>query len=439
MPLDIPDNASIILDRIIADIRTELPNSNPSLRESFLLAIATATALRLFDANLTLDQAVTMLFPDTAIDDFAERWGTLVGIALTPAQPAAGNVIATGTAGGIIPVATLLSNAEALQYQVLSEVTIGDVTQTIDTLVQAAGVATATFLEAHNIATGQLITLSGANESEYNFVNGSVTVTSTTQFTYTVDAGAPTPATGTIIIEHTSASVSIRGVDTGLQTNADSGEVLTFNTSLIDVDPNPIVDFTGLVDGLDVQSSDEYRDEYLDIYANGRAPFSESSIIRTAKQVQGVTRVWVKPITPTLGDTTIYFVKDGREDIIPTAEEIADVREHLVEQIMPPNMDQSTSMIIVAPTPEIITFTFTALSPDTPDMRTAILNSLIEFFADTADFETDIQEQAYQGAIFRTIDATGATVISFTLSAPTGDISIGAGEIAVLDRDIGFP
>ena len=44
----------------------------------------------------------------------------------------------------------------------------------------------------------------------------------------------------------------------------------------------------------------------------------------------------------------------------------------------------------------------------------------------------NVDEDAYRSAIFNTVDiATGDVVKTFTLSAPSGDISIATGEIGI--------
>lgn len=71
--------------------------------------------------------------------------------------------------------------------------------QTLTSLTQTAGVATATTPLAHGYTTGDLVTIAGAAPSGYNGVV-SITVTGSTAFTYSVSAGLASPATGTITV-----------------------------------------------------------------------------------------------------------------------------------------------------------------------------------------------------------------------------------------------
>ena len=71
----------------------------------------------------------------------------------------------------------------------------------VSTLTQAAGVATLTASAAHGLDTGDKVVVRGAAEQPYNSVV-SITVTSTTVFTYAIDSGATSPAGGTPIFSY---------------------------------------------------------------------------------------------------------------------------------------------------------------------------------------------------------------------------------------------
>jgi len=73
------------------------------------------------------------------------------------------------------------------------------------TITQSAGVATGTTSIDHGFEVGDLITISGANEYQYNVIEEVTSVPSSTTFTYAVDSTVASPATGTII-----ATVAVR-------------------------------------------------------------------------------------------------------------------------------------------------------------------------------------------------------------------------------------
>lgn len=68
----------------------------------------------------------------------------------------------------------------------------------ISSITRSGSTATVTTATAHGLITGDYVTISGAAQTEYN-VTATVTVTSTTIFTYTVSGTPATPATGTLV------------------------------------------------------------------------------------------------------------------------------------------------------------------------------------------------------------------------------------------------
>jgi len=72
--------------------------------------------------------------------------------------------------------------------------------QTVSSLTSTGGTATCTTPAAHGFSTGDTILISGATQSAYNG-SFTVTVTSSTTFTYAVSGSPTSPATGTITAE----------------------------------------------------------------------------------------------------------------------------------------------------------------------------------------------------------------------------------------------
>jgi hypothetical protein len=68
-------------------------------------------------------------------------------------------------------------------------------------ITQAAGTATCTQTGVHDLVTGDLIVVRGAQPDGYNKV-AAATVTSTTVFTYPVNSGLSSPATGTPLVSY---------------------------------------------------------------------------------------------------------------------------------------------------------------------------------------------------------------------------------------------
>ncbi|MEM8714169.1 MAG: hypothetical protein AAGE92_00085 [Cyanobacteria bacterium P01_G01_bin.4] len=83
----------------------------------------------------------------------------------------------------------------------------GNTSGTNPSIIQSSGTATAT-QASHGYETNDIVTIAGANESEYNGAHR-VTVTDSNTYTFSVDSGATTPATGTITA--TLNTVAFRG------------------------------------------------------------------------------------------------------------------------------------------------------------------------------------------------------------------------------------
>ncbi|KKL10991.1 hypothetical protein LCGC14_2550270, partial [marine sediment metagenome] len=110
----------------------------------------------------------------------------------------------------------------------------------------------------------------------------------------------------------------------------------------------------------------------------------------------------------------------------------------VLDALLPANSD-TTDLIVLAPTAISTDFTFTALSPNTAAMKTAVENNLKELFDERTSIAADVTEDAYKAAIFGTVDTIkGDILTSFALSVPSGDITIAAGQIGTLGT-VTFP
>lgn len=67
----------------------------------------------------------------------------------------------------------------------------------VTSLTQSGGTATCITASAHNLSTGQKVWIKGASPNAYNRIK-TITVTDTDEFTYPIDSGTSSPATGTI-------------------------------------------------------------------------------------------------------------------------------------------------------------------------------------------------------------------------------------------------
>jgi SPP1 family predicted phage head-tail adaptor len=70
----------------------------------------------------------------------------------------------------------------------------------ITSITRSGTTATVTTAAAHGYQDGDYVTIAGAGQAGYNLSEVPIDVTGTTTFTYTVDSGTVTPATGTMTV-----------------------------------------------------------------------------------------------------------------------------------------------------------------------------------------------------------------------------------------------
>ncbi|MCW8930009.1 MAG: baseplate J/gp47 family protein, partial [Gammaproteobacteria bacterium] len=107
MALSIPTNAQSLENRSKTDIQRNAPGSKPHLKNSLVGAIATANANRVYDFYGQLDLLQFLLMPDTATDEFLERWAAIYGLQRLAATKATGTIIANGTVSSNINIGTV--------------------------------------------------------------------------------------------------------------------------------------------------------------------------------------------------------------------------------------------------------------------------------------------------------------------------------------------
>lgn len=439
MPLTTPDTAAEVDARAKADVQTELAlfNGNPFLRNSWLGALITAFANRIFDFYFALDQALAEALPDTSVDKL-EQWAGIWSINRIAGTKSIGVVVATGVATTSIPAGAVLVAGDGSEYETSAAAVISALTGVAITSITRVGtIATCTTTADHGLASNVKVTIVDAIETEYNVTNSAITVTGAVTFTYVMTADPGGSATGTPLGSWTKGAVSVEALEFGVAEDQLADAVLEFQSPIVGADDVTGADQDAIGGGADQETDAALRARLLDRIRNPIAHFNVAEITAKAKTVAGVTRVFVEEITPLVGQVTVYFMRDGEDPAIPNGAEVAEVKAAL-DSIRPATTD-TDDLIVAAPTAVSTAFTFSALSPDTPTMRTAIEASLNEFFDERTTVGANVDEDAYRSAIFSTVDTTtGDLVTSFALSTPSGDITIVSGEIGTLGA-VTFP
>jgi uncharacterized phage protein gp47/JayE len=428
-----------LVGQIRAVLRVQLPAVDPTIFGSWARGFVDGCAVLAQSILLVVRDLEKQLFPQTATGSFLDLWGGYEGLERNPESAAAGNISLDDTTvpvGTTIPALTDFTGSNGIIYQSTAVSTIVATNQSIPTLGRNFSAAFAILASEHQLVTGMSVTISGADQAEYNgtFV---ITVTARDTFIYTISGTPVSPATGTPVYDLNMASIPVEAQETGTDTNLATGAQLTSETY-----GTALVQFDGLTGGASEELDEPYRARILLSRSSISGVFTPDQVKLAALSVTGNTRAFVKKATnaagggfldPEPGQVSVFFLRDNDANIIPSATVIATTKQAIIDDGKMPANTAEADIFVQGPTLVPTAFDFTALSPDTPTMRTAVENNLTAFFKDTVDFEETVTEASYLGAIQNTQDLeTGAFITSFALSTPTGDIVITDGEIASL-------
>jgi len=320
MSLGLPDNSEEVESRIKVDVAREAPDSNPYLANSWLGSFLTAFGRRLFDFYRDLSRTVEQLFPDTAfLTDFIIRWGAIFGKTQQAASASNGNIVATGIATTSIPLNTIFAY-NGNEYSSAISAVISDNTILISSIARSGNTATVTTVSDHNLASNVPVSISGAVETEYNVTDTDIVVTGLNTFTYQVTGSPSTPATGSPQADLTSASVAIESVLEGQDKNLRDDSPLTLQSPIAGVDNELKVDFGQIGGGTDQESLESLQTRTLDKIQNPVAHFNVSDIKDKAREVPGVTRVFVDEAGDVTGSIPVTSInRSGQIATVVTA------------------------------------------------------------------------------------------------------------------------
>jgi uncharacterized phage protein gp47/JayE len=437
MPLPIPDNDDVI-HRAKLDVQRELGGGDPFARDSFMRGVVVGYANRVHDFYHWVEAIVLSVLPGTATGAWLELWASWWNVNRLAATGASGYVVVTGDPGlhGVGRAKHLVA-ADGSEYVVKNISFIYDQEFAVASITRSGSTATLTTQGDHTLASNVPVTIAGADQAEYNVSDAEITVTGSDTFTYEVSGAPASPATGSTITASTSShnEIEVGAAEYGAASNRDLDTALTFQTPISGVDDVAHVGWDGLTGGADQETNDALRARFLYKLRHPVAHFNANDIDAKLKEVNGITRVFVDEIddegTPAVGCVTVYFMRDNDDSPIPSAGEVATAVAKLAE-IIPANTDPD-DVNVLAPDAHTVDFAFAAVSPDTSSMRAAVEATLAQFAAEYPEPGLDIIEDAYKSPIWNTVDpGTGEKIANYTLSSPSGTISVAAGDIFIL-------
>ena len=284
---------------------------------------------------------------------------------------------------------------------------------------------------------------------------GSIAVVTTDGVTVAVGAvfqrgdGVQYKATAQVVsLTAGTMSIPVLAVSAGSTTNAIAATPLTILSGVTDAngDATAAVDSNGLTGGADIEPDGApfttdlrtYRGCILFRKRNPPQGGAPSDYVLWATAIPGVTRVFVERLWAGFGTVRVFpLMDDLYADGIPHAGDISTIRNY-IGTVAP----SGAVVSIVAPSPVVTNLTIAGLTPSTPAIKNAVLAELratfrrlsavagndsgiggMPFLAVPASFALIWLEQAIA-------NATGVT--RATLTAPSSDIALTAGQIATL-------
>ena len=431
-----------------AELARQLPSVDPSINGSWARGFTTAGSALAYTVTLTVRDVLKQAFPQTSEGEFLELWGGYENLPRNQATGAFGDIILPGALSTIIPAGTSFTASNGFIYSSNAVISIISNSITVATLARVGSTVTATTPADHGFASNIDVTIAGSTPTDYNGIF-QITVTGGNTFTYQIET-TPGPAVGTLTAVSDFATVPVASVTTGLISNLSSGAAFTLETTIPGVIEPGYATFYGLVGGADVETDADYLARILLSRSIIQGVFTPDQIRLAGLSISGNTRVFV--VTPSFGvaetpapgfvpipgQVAAYVLRDNDDNIIPTQTILDLTKQAIIAGGALPGNTYEGDVYVLAPNTVSQDFNFSELVPNTVTMQNAVTATLEAFFEDSVQFQTSVTIELVQGAIANTVDIqTGERIRNFTLSNPTTDIVVAAGEIALLG-DVGF-
>ncbi|MBI2769982.1 MAG: baseplate J/gp47 family protein [Burkholderiales bacterium] len=173
------------------------------------------------------------------------------------------------------------------------------------------------------------------------------------------------------------ALVAIRALVAGSAGNSLVGTALTLAVPIGGLN-SASATTTALALGSNLEDHEPYRARILKRIRQPPMGGAAHDYEQWALEVPGVTRVWTYPLENGDGSMTVRFVRDGDVSFIPDGAEVTQVFDY-VDARRPVTVDDFR---VLAPAGQAVPFTL-HISPDTAEVRAAVLEELDAIFAST--------------------------------------------------------
>lgn len=135
----------------------------------------------------------------------------------------------------------------------------------------------------------------------------------------------------------------------------------------------------GIAGGTDREDVEDYRARILDKKRRPPQGGALSDYEQWAMEIPGVSAAWAARTVNSPGTVTIWILVDGRENGIPTADDIAVVQAY-IDSLRRIGTNIRAAILV----PQAVDISITGLTPNTASVRAAIADKLAVLFAPDA-------------------------------------------------------
>lgn len=237
---------------------------------------------------------------------------------------------------------------------------------------------------------------------------------------YTVDAG------GTIGQDVSGQlTVNVTAAVANAQSNCTIGTQLTLLSPIAGVDTAGLVQTTTQTGSDQENWQTEGKPRLYEVAAATPSGGGPGDYVRWAKEVPGVTRAWEIPFVYGPGSVAVVFARDNDgtgTDIVPDSNECQVVYDYV-------NARRPITATLVVPVPAagLVNVTITNLTPDTTEVRNAVIESLKDLILREGIPGGTLPLSRINEAI-----SAAAGESDHTLISPTGNVSFAANAIPIL-------
>lgn len=234
--------------------------------------------------------------------------------------------------------------------------------------------------------------------------------------------------TSGIIDGYGNVTIDVAAKETGSEGNALAGGKVFLTTTLANVNSDGVVAPSGIGLGASEEGDESYRARLL--WRLRMPPMGGAShdYVAWARQIPGVTRVFVDPLADGPGTVTVYFLMDDLyTNGIPQGADVQIVNDY-IQTVKP-----ATAVVTVrAPIADLINVVISNLSPNTVEVRDAIHIELDDLFRrDGKVSMVSAPYTLYRSKLWQAIaDASGED--HHILSAPATDLTLPVGHFPIL-------